>query len=331
MTTKEQLLAKFYRGECSREEMELLMIQLQESDDGDYSEIMAQLWDQLKAYPNLEDPVASRILRKTLHKIENNSAANRQDKKKYDTGRGKEGFFQRLSIAAGFLVIIAVAAWIWWPSAGSVEIHTAYGEQRMITLPDQSTVKLNANSRISFKEEWPEEGVRQVWLEGEAYFQVRKDLENEQKFQVITRDLTVEVLGTVFNVNTREEATEVFLEEGKVHIDLEENEADITMDPGELVTYSLKTHQPQRRRVIEEEAPASWKDGTILLKDERLQVIIEKMKEIYGVSARVDDEALLNHTVNFPMPVNNLDTALLILNLSAGLEIERREEVLIIK
>lgn len=331
MTTKEQLLAKFYRRECSRQEMELLMAQLEESDDGDYSGIMAQLWERLKDHPDLDEPVASRILQNTLQKLERDGAADQLKNEQNRVKPGKGGLFQRLSIAAGFLVIIAVAAWIWWPSAGSVEIHTAYGEQRTITLPDQSTVKLNANSTISFYGDWQDEEVRQVWLEGEAYFQVKKDLDNERKFEVITRDLTVEVLGTIFNVNTREQATMVFLEEGKVQIDLEDKEEAILMDPGEVVTYSVKTRQSQKRKIIREEAPASWKDGTIILQKASLQTIMQKMEEIYGVTNKVNNQTLLNRTFNFPMPIDNLDTAFLLLKESTGLEIEKRGNELIVK
>jgi ferric-dicitrate binding protein FerR (iron transport regulator) len=331
MTTKELLLAKYYRGECNREEMELLLTQLQESKDGDYSAIMDQLWEQLTDYPELDKPAATRILDTTLRRIENSDTRDREGEKGKSHRRRKFNFFRRLSAAAVFLGIMAVAFWLWRPLSNSVKIHTAYGEQRMITLPDESTVKLNANSSIRFFEDWEEESVRKVWLEGEAYFQVRKDVETERKFQVITRDLTVEVLGTIFNVNTREEATEVFLEEGKVHVDLERSEDDLMMDPGELVTYSVKTRQPQKRKVVQEEAPASWKDGTIILQKASLRYIIEKMEEIYGISTRVENEILLNRTFNFPMPVDNLDTAFLLLQESTGLVMERKADELIIK
>lgn len=329
MTNREQLLAKFYRGDCTREEIELLLIELQADQQEDYSEIMAQLWEQLKDFPELDDPTASRIMEKTLGKIsaaEPGSEHSDQDQKNW--GRGY--FFRRLSVAAVLLSVIAVAFWMWSSYPPAVEIHTAYGEQRTLNLPDGSEVKLNANSSISFHENWEEGETRQVWLEGEAYFQVRKDSLRGRKFEVITRDLTVEVLGTVFNVNTRAEATMVFLEEGKINVNLEEAEEDILMDPGELVTYSVKTHQPVKRKAIQE-TPTSWKDGTVLLEGVSLQAILEKMEEIYGIAAKVENQTLLNRTFNFPMPVDNLDTAFLLLKESTGLVIERNDDELIIE
>ena len=56
--------------------------------------------------------------------------------------------------------------------------------------------------------------------------------ETQTKFEVITPDLTVEVLGTSFNVSSREEQTEVFLEEGKIRLDLGTEED--MMQPGKL-------------------------------------------------------------------------------------------------
>lgn len=331
MTTREQLLAKFYRGDCTRQELQLLLVQLQESKDEDYSGIMSELWAQLNDHPELDEPTAARILGNTLSKIEDGAAQRQSPGIRDGRFRSRKNLFRRLSVAAVLLVLIAVASWILWPAGPSIEIHTAYGEQRTITLPDQSTVKLNANSSISFYENWEEEAVRQVWLEGEAYFQVTKHPEAGKKFQVITRDLTVEVLGTVFNVNTREEATMVFLEEGKVQVALEKTEEDILMDPGELVTYSVKTQRSEKRKVVEEEAPASWKDGTILLQNVSLKTIMAKMEEIYGIDTRVEHEQLLERTYYFPMPINNLDTAFLLLKESTGLVIEKNDNELVVK
>ncbi|WP_170110270.1 FecR family protein [Flavilitoribacter nigricans] len=329
MTSKEQLLAKYYRGECTREEMELLLDQLRDAKDEDYSDIMARLWRQLNDFPDLEDGAASRIMEKTLTKIGNMEDELGKAGSKPSRHSGSGRFFRRLSAAAAILALIAAGTW-WIRSADSVELHTAYGEQRTISLPDQSTVILNANSNISFHQDWSEDEVRKVWLEGEAYFKVRKDTTDGRKFQVVTRDLTVEVLGTVFNVHTREEATQVFLEEGKINVDLEDQEEDILMDPGELVTYSVKTHIPQKRKIVEE-APSSWKDGTIILQEVTLRAIIQKMEEIYGVSSRVESQTLLDRTFNFPMPVNNLDTAVLLLMESTGLIIEQEDDELIVK
>ena len=328
MTEKERLIEKLYHGQCSKAELEALLDHLLEHPSEADTAVMEQLWIQMEAFPELETSNATAILERTLSKIEEKDKQARFRKNSAKAGRKQ--LFTRLSVAATLLLLISVAIWFWKRSPGMIEVKTAYGEQKMLELPDHSQVKLNANSSISFHQQWDEEEDRQVWLEGEAYFEVRKNPERAQKFQVITRDLTVEVLGTVFNVNTRDESTMVFLEEGRVNVELQETHEDIPMVPGELVTYTRETRQPQKRKV-ETEAPASWKDGTILLEDASLRTIVEKMEEIYGLTTQVDNQTLLDQTFNFPMPVNNLDTAILLLQESTGLEIERMENGLAIR
>src|ERR1700727_3570645 len=106
--------------------------------------------------------------------------------------------------AAACLVTVAVG--IWWIGTRTghpefSEIRTGYGEIKNILLPDSSVVILNANSSMRIPQQWTESGGRQVWLEGEAYFQVQKKPSTAQKFVVHTRQGDVEVLGPGFTAN----------------------------------------------------------------------------------------------------------------------------------
>ncbi|MBK8505327.1 MAG: FecR domain-containing protein [Saprospiraceae bacterium] len=95
-------------------------------------------------------------------------------------------------------------------------IYTAgFGERQKIVLPDGSAVDLNANSSLRLGSQWVE-GIQEVWLEGEAYFEVEKNLSKGVKFTVHTNGPDVEVVGTHFNVDSRKEETRIYLEEGKV-------------------------------------------------------------------------------------------------------------------
>lgn len=83
---------------------------------------------------------------------------------------------------------------------------TQYGEQRVVELPDHSVVSLNANSTLRFRNDWSQANtLREVWLDGEAFFSVQKQegAAGPAKFIVHTNDLDVEVLGTRFNVSNR--------------------------------------------------------------------------------------------------------------------------------
>jgi ferric-dicitrate binding protein FerR (iron transport regulator) len=144
----------------------------------------------------------------------------------------------------------------------SIQYATNRGEQQKITLPDGSVVFLNERSTLAYTDNWSKGADREVQLQGEAYFQVEEKVYSGQKvkFMVVTRDVTVEVVGTEFNVNDRKQGTRVFLNEGRVRLSLKNLGEIINMVPGDLVQYDAATGQvdnrrPQQRNMI------SWLEG----------------------------------------------------------------------
>lgn len=92
-------------------------------------------------------------------------------------------------------------------------ISTEYAQRTEITLPDNSEIIMNADSRVAFSEKkWDEK--RDVSLKGEAFFKVAKG----KKFTVTTDQGTVAVLGTQFNVESRGDFFEVTCYEGLVSV-----------------------------------------------------------------------------------------------------------------
>jgi ferric-dicitrate binding protein FerR (iron transport regulator) len=160
-----------------------------------------------------------------------------------------------LRIAATVLAIAALSYGVrQWTSDPMIEHRTPYGSQLTVVLPDSTVVELNANSRISYREGEP----RKVWLDGEAFFQVRKKPATGANFQVVTDDLTVEVLGTAFNVVEKVGQTEVVLEEGSVKLNLERDfEPELFMEPGELVAFSAGSEAPVRKQRVTPETVSS--------------------------------------------------------------------------
>jgi len=144
----------------------------------------------------------------------------------------------------------------------TIQYATNRGEQQKITLPDESVVYLNERSTLAYTDNWSKGADREVRLQGEAYFQVEEKVYSGQKvkFMVVTNDVTVEVVGTEFNVNDRQQGTQVFLNEGRVRLSLKNLGEIINMVPGDMVQYDAATGQvdnrrPQQRNMI------SWLEG----------------------------------------------------------------------
>jgi transmembrane sensor len=198
---------------------------------------------------------------------------------------------------------------------------TSYGEHLEQTLPDSSIVILNANSILKYYKQDP----RSVELEGEAYFEVRKKPETGERFQVMTRDLAVTVLGTSFNVNTRNDQTKVFLEEGKITIDMAGTKSEmIEMQPGDLISYSSKSRvlQENRKGISALEA-ASWKEGSLIFKDTPLMEALFEIEDIYGIQFVIRTDALKAETISGGVPIRDLEITLMTLTEVYGIQMEQ--------
>jgi len=238
-----------------------------------------------------------------------------------------------LRIAASIAVLIglglALQLYVFNPV---VEYRTPFGKQLTVDLPDSSTVRLNANSVLSYRRQNP----RKVWLDGEAFFRVKKKPATGANFRVLTNDLTVEVLGTAFNVSEKKDETEVILEEGKVKLNLNRDfKPELLMEPGDLVAFSIRSVKNIEKRQVKAEVFTSWKDGVQEFEDVPLTEIMERIQAIYGWKAVFYDESLKTKKISIGLPSEDFDMALLILSKSMNVEIERvrkeEEKVLLLR
>ncbi|UZO79232.1 FecR family protein [Aquimarina sp. ERC-38] len=173
-------------------------------------------------------------------------------------------------IAAIFILGFAVY-FIGFTSNGSKNLQTTIAETKGFNLPDQSRVVLNAASTIAYdKEHWKNN--RSVKLEGEAYFKVAKG----KKFDVKTKQGTVSVLGTEFNVINRGSFFQVQCYEGRVGITVNKKYYELTKGQSvQLVEGTL--HQ-----FSDLQSAPSWLDNVSSFKSVPLYLVIEEFERQYG-------------------------------------------------
>ena len=240
-------------------------------------------------------------------------------------------FIRRWSVAASILLVLGTMTWLWLQpfSTQTLVYHTAYGEWKTVTLPDGSIVKLNANSELRLSANWAEGADRKVWLTGEAFFKVQKKPATGAKFRVQTKDLSVEVLGTSFNVQSRAEDTKVLLEEGKIKLDLGQKEE--MLKPGEFIAYSRQQKVLTKVEAQPREKYTSWKEGVLILKEETTATILQKMEEIYGVEMLVYNDSILAKIKTIQVPMDELSIAIPILEQTLGVRITQQGKRLILE
>ena len=251
--------------------------------------------------------------------------ANKQPKQMYSGLRRNS----LLAMAAAIALVLAVTFVIpYFLQDSMVEHRTAFGQFEQIQLPDGSKVVLNANSILKYEAATP----RKVWLEGEAFFEVTKKPRTQENFQVQTNDLTVKVLGTTFNVNSRNAQTKVFLEEGKVVLEgMELAQNTLEMIPGELVSYSKKDKKIIEKRKAKALENTSWRKGVIRFTEAPLSTILKEITAIYGIQFDNKSKNTSNKRFSGGIPNGDLSIALESLKLPFGVEIEQQGEIYIIK
>jgi transmembrane sensor len=204
--------------------------------------------------------------------------------------------------------------------------ETAYGETRQITLPDGSAVTLNANSTLELAKNWQQR--REVWLEGEAFFNVRKIKAASEpiKFTVHAADADIEVLGTQFNVDNRRDQTVVVLEEGKVRLALG-NET-VMMQPGEWVKIANKKVE---KKSVRAEIYRSWTRQEWLFEDAPLDEVIVRIEEAYGKKVVLENDSLRRTTVTGVVPTQDMNTLLQALSALLNTPIVQQGDQIIIE
>lgn len=159
--------------------------------------------------------------------------------------------------------------------------HNSFGQRSIIQLSDGTKVTLNANSTLKYPKIFG--AIRNVELEGEAYFEVMKN--PKKPFVVHTGALTTQVLGTSFNVNTHIEPDkiEVALVEGRVKVNDQLSGNHLTLMPNEKVVFD-KVSKKLLKSDFDAESLTSWKDGILKFKDASFEEIAKEVYATYGIT-----------------------------------------------
>ena len=156
------------------------------------------------------------------------------------------------------------------------------GQKSKIKLPDGSKVTLNAESELLYKEKF--EGItREVFLEGEAFFEVEKN--TEKPFVVHSADVLTTALGTSFNIKYTEDGSplKVSLVTGKVKVEGPNGKDDKhIITPGEQLKFDLLKHTTHRE-MFNPTLVLAWKNNIISFQNADQEEVFSTLSRWYGV------------------------------------------------
>lgn len=238
--------------------------------------------------------------------------------------------------------------WIWLVAASAILLlvsgfvlknsllyqthRAAMGETKTLILSDSTRVILNANSslrvpRLGFGQE-----TREVFLTGEATFDVAHQADNQRFIVKTHKGIEVVVLGTEFTVYARSEKSKVILNKGKVQLRYRVGEAqkEIMMKPGELVTLDQDNHMKQQV-ITQTDTYATRSNHRFVFDDTTLAEFADMMQESYGLRVVIKDENLAQRTLVGSFKAEGSDELLETIAKLFNLEITRTADTIYLK
>lgn len=215
------------------------------------------------------------------------------------SGRQSYKWYRTWSVAAVAIVLLGlITVTAYWQGSRQIQsnfsdivVEAPLGSKTKLTLPDGSTVWLNAGSKMVYSQGF---GVRdrRLAFQGEGYFEVEKN--DEMPFLVQTHDVNVTVVGTKFNFRNYPEDEEAVVEllEGKVALENQlKEEAVRYLSPNEKMVLHKATGEMDITSAKVKEATL-WTENILLFDEDLLPDIVRKLERSYHVRIEIENEDL---------------------------------------
>ncbi|MDR1408408.1 MAG: DUF4974 domain-containing protein [Tannerella sp.] len=288
-------------------EQEAALTQWRDTGENDmlYGEIVS-LWDEIRRESSSYNPDRDYFWKQL-------EARMRGTKKKRRLSVSLHAVRAAVAAAAVLLFIVFAAAYRFGETRSKPETNlhtcTAVNGKTQVVLPDGSLVWLNVGSTLTY--ETPFLHNREVTLDGEALFDVRKD--DRRLFTVRADEVRVEVFGTRFNVHAypAEADIRVALLDGSVNMSA--GERTLAMTPGKIASFDRTTRQLST--VNDDIAvEACWAGNACSFEAQSLSHICRYLERWYNVDIRLDASIAETQTYTFTITDEPLETVLRIMS-----------------
>lgn len=187
-----------------------------------------------------------------------------------------------------------------------------FGKRFSVLLSDSSKVELNAGSSLKYPIRFLDKGHRQVFLTGEAFFEVQEN--KAHPFIVTTASMDVRVLGTSFNVTA-------YAEEDDVHAVLVEGSVDLyktktayspstatRLSPGQKGAWGADEKATVKE--VDTQIYTGWRSGKLILRKMRFEEIIRKLERHYNIQIENEYKRLDNRVFTATFDIETINEVL---------------------
>lgn len=271
----EQLIASYLNGELSQEERTELMnwVRTDPSNKALFYDIK-DIWDSAR-------PASVDVNQQLIHFYKTQA----QKKKK----RVLPVWTNVAAAVAILLIGLFSAQFVPFlkpkPQSMVESLQVPKGSRSEIVLADGTKVNLNSNSKLELDENFSGT-LREVHLDGEAYFEVKSD--KQHPFKVHTQKFDIVVTGTKFNVSSYREDTNIgaTLAEGRIKLQTK-TMGEIVLKPGQKISFNQQTMNPVLTKV-DVESELAWVDGEFNFKDIPFPDLVRRLERWYDVKLLYD-------------------------------------------
>lgn len=256
------------------------------------------------------------------------------------SGRQSYKRYRTWSVAAVAIVLLGlITITAYWQGSRQIQsifsdivVEAPLGSKTKLTLPDGSTVWLNAGSKMVYSQGF---GVsdRRLAFQGEGYFEVEKN--DEMPFLVQTHDVNVTVVGTKFNFRNYPEDEEAVVEllEGKVALENQLKEESVRyLSPNEKMVLHKATGKMDITSAKVKEATL-WTENILLFDEDLLPDIVRELERSYHVQIEIENEDLKQTRFygQFNLLEQNIYEVLDMLVETGRLEYQEKDKVIYLK
>ncbi|HTE24257.1 FecR family protein [Flavitalea sp.] len=319
-----ELAGKKIAGEATTTELNELNAMLEKFPEALYSlEIISHYWtssEKKTEYTEREAALEKHMLRIQKEQLAAEVWQQSEDRATPVLKLRKPALY---AIAASVLLVIAISAF--WnlqsksnqspvATASNKTLAASKGAKNHFILPDGSKVWLNAGSTITYTGDFSKDSIREVFLSGEAFFEIRHD--DHHPFLIHTAQMDIRDLGTSFNVKAYpNEKAEATLIEGSIEVEIKnEKQSTILTKPNEkIVVYSNtlesgksdnnagKADQNKSQRIFQVSTAiinpkdsllveTAWMEDRLVFRAETFAELAIRMERWYDVTIEFENE-----------------------------------------
>lgn len=272
----EELMARFLMGECSEEELRRVNAWLDESDEHARELFRVEEIYHLGRTDESADAKKTEKAEKQLFK-----RLKQEEAKRYKVRR-MYTWMRYAAMLIGIFFISGLSYHIYQThnEANALVAVTARDEVKELMLPDGTKVWLNKHTTLKYPRDFSDK-TRSVYMEGEAYFEVKRN--KEKPFLVRSEAMQVRVLGTVFNMKsdkTNRSAVATLIK-GEIEVKGNHDEGMIVLAPGQKAELNAVS----RRLVVKQVDTGieNWHNNQFVFEKADIFTIARTLENSYGV------------------------------------------------